>query len=410
MPHSDTVSFDTVKAAAASLAGIVNRTPLIGSKTLSRILGAEIWLKLENLQYTASFKERGAYVKLASLTEAQRKRGVIAMSAGNHAQGVAYQAKRLGIPATIVMPSNTPVTKVENTRLLGAHVILSGDTLEQARKSAEELRHSRDLTFVHPFDDPKIIAGQGTVALEMMEDRPDLEVLVVPIGGGGLIAGIATAAKALNSGIEIIGVETELYPCMYQGLRNLPYSGRGVSIAEGIAVQQPGELPLGIVRDKVDDVLLVSEQSIERAVTMMIEIEKMVVEGAGAAGLAAVLQHNNRFRGRRIGVVACGGNIDTRLLSQILMRALIRQGRMVRLRLEIPDQPGHLAKVTALLGQLEANIIEVHHQRFFYDIPAKATDVDVVLEVRNMDHAQQLVGTLIDHGYGARLLESSSKG
>ena len=410
MSYPNSVTLEDIRAAAASLSGIVNRTPLIESKTLSQILGAGIWLKLENLQYTASFKERGAYIRLASLTETERQRGVIAMSAGNHAQGVAYQAKRLGIPATIVMPSNTPVTKVENTRLLGADVILSGETLEEARKAAEARQRSHNLIFVHPFDDAGIIAGQGTVGLEMLEDQPGLEVLVVPVGGGGLIAGIATAAKALHPDIEVIGVETELYPCLYQGLRNLPYSGRGISIAEGIAVRQPGDLTLAIARDKVDDVVLVSEQSIEQAVTMMIEIEKMVVEGAGAAGLAAVLQHNDRFQGRRIGVVACGGNIDSRLLSQILMRALVRQGRMVRLRLEIPDQPGQLAKVTTLLGQLDANIIEVHHQRFFYDIPAKATEVDMVLEVRNTGHARQLVSTLTSHGYGARLLDNSSKG
>lgn len=403
------VTLSDIRTAAAKLDGIVAHTPTVRSQTLSAILGAEVYLKLENLQYTASFKERGAYIRLAGLSTAERRRGVIAMSAGNHAQGVAYNARRLGIPATIVMPATTPMTKVENTRVHGAEVVLAGDTLAEAMATARTLEAQRDLVFVHPFDDADIIAGQGTVALEMLVDVPDLDVLVVPVGGGGLISGMGIAAKALKSDIEVVGVESEMYPSLYQGLRGGSCHGSGVSIAEGIAVKEPGALTLELARAVVDAVLLVSETAIERAIQMLIEIEKTVVEGAGAAALAALLTHRERFSGRKVGLVASGGNIDSRLLAQVLMRGMAREGRLARLRIELPDLPGNLAKVTALLGAAEANILEVAHQRFFYDIPAKQTDVDIVIETRGPDHVRDVLDRLSAAGFAARQLSNTSR-
>ena len=315
-------------------------TPCLRSRTLSDITGAELWLKFENLQYTASFKERGALNRLAQLTPEQAAAGVIAMSAGNHAQGVAYHARRLGIPATIVMPRHTPFVKVENTRRFGARVLLEGEGVEEAALHAWEIAARDGLTFVHPFDDAAVIAGQGTLALEMLEAAPGLEVLVVPIGGGGLIGGMATAAKAVNPRIEIVGVEAALYPSVYRRLRGLPALAGGPTIAEGIAVKEPGNLTYPIIERLVSEVLLVEEAAIEAAVLQLLEIEKTVAEGAGAAGLAAVMSHPDRFRGRRVGLVLCGGNIDSRLLSAVILRGLVRTQRLVRLRVGVPDSPG----------------------------------------------------------------------
>ena len=403
-----TVSYHDIVRASGLLEGIVAKTPMVKSLTLSNICQAEVYLKLENQQYTASFKERGAYVKLASLTPEEREKGVIAVSAGNHAQGVAYNAKRLGIPATIVMPKNTPYTKVHHTRSHGAEVVLNGNVFAESLEAAGRIQKERGLTFVHPFDDPHIIAGQGTVGLEILNENTDIDTIVVPIGGGGLASGVATAIKSRRPDIDLIGVETKLYPCMYEGIRGEDFTGGGVTIAEGIAVKQPGGLTLEICKEKLDDVILVEESSIERSIQMLIEIEKSVVEGAGAAPLAALLDHPDRFKGKKVCLIVSGGNIDTRLLAQVLMRGMAREGRLVRVRIEIPDVPGALSTISALIGEEDANIIEVYHQRHFYDVPAKQTDVDMVLEVRDTQHGQNVIDRLIKEGFGGRLLGNTS--
>ncbi|MBL6953901.1 MAG: threonine ammonia-lyase [Alphaproteobacteria bacterium] len=398
------VSFEDIRQAQARMAGFVVRTPCAKSVTLSRITGAEIYLKFENLQFTGSFKDRGALIKLLQLNEAERAQGVIANSAGNHAQGVAYHAQRLGIPATIVMPVGTPNIKVRQTRDLGAEVILSGDTVDEAAISARRFCEERNLTFIHPYDDTAIIAGQGTVAIEMLEAAPDIDTLVVPIGGGGLIAGNAIAARAIKPDIEIIGVESQLYPSAYQVRHGLANDCGGQTIAEGIAVAQPGSLTLPIIDDLVSDILLLSEQDIERAIDLLITIEKTVTEGAGAAGLAALLAYPERFRGRVVGLILCGGNIDTRMLSSILMRGLIREGRITRMRVEISDRPGALAKVAQLVGEAGGNILEVQHQRNFPGVPAKLAELDLVLETRDRDHIAEISGVLSAAGYKVREL------
>jgi threonine dehydratase len=354
----------------------------------------KLFLKMENLQYTASFKERGALNKLASLTPAQRRRGVIAMSAGNHAQGVAYHAQRLGIPATIVMPRETPFVKVVHTRVLGARVVLEGGTLSEAATRARAIAATEDLVFVHPYDDIAVIAGQGTVALEMLTDVPDLDVLVVPVGGGGLIAGCVIAAKTLKPGIEVIGVQSALYPSMLSAIRGDPPGEGGSTIAEGIAVGEAGLLTREIVRDRVDALLTVDEAALEAAVHMCVEIEKTVAEGAGAAGLAAVFAHRERFRGRTVGVVVCGGNIDPRLLASVLMRGLVRQGRLVWLRLRIGDAPGSLARAADLIGETGGNIIDLSHQRLFHGVPIKMAELDLVVETRDPTHVRELLAAL----------------
>jgi threonine dehydratase len=360
------------------------------SRTLSQLTGAEVWLKFENLQFTASFKERGALNKLLVLDAAARKRGVIAMSAGNHAQGVAYHATRLGARAVIVMPRGTPNTKLHNTQVLGAEVVVEGDTLAEAARHAHEIEAREGLTFIHPYDDPAVVAGQGTVALEMLEQAPDLDTLVVPIGGGGLIAGMASAARALKPGIEVLGVESKNYSAMYQRLRGLPVSVGGDTIAEGLAVGEVGELPFSILQSFAMEVLLTDEETIEQAVVALIEIEKTVAEGAGAAGLAALLQHPARFAGRRVGIPVCGGNIDARMLASVLMRGLVRDGRLVRLRVTLPDTAGSLAKVAAMIGDAGGNIVEVQHQRVFGTASVKSPEVEFVLETRGRDHAAQI--------------------
>jgi threonine dehydratase len=396
---------EDIRAAARLIAGILPPTPCAVSRTLSQIVGAELILKFENLQFTASFKERGALVKLLSLSEAERARGVIAMSAGNHAQAVAYHARRLGIPATIVMPRTTPNVKVENTAAFGAQVVLQGKDLEEARRHAETLRAAHDFAFVHPYDDREIIRGQGTVALEMLQTAGELDALLVPIGGGGLIAGCAIAAKALHPRIELIGVQCARYPTMRQALEGTPIVAGGKTIAEGIAVKDPGKLTLPIIRAHVDDVLLVDEHALEEAVRLLLEIEKTVVEGAGAAGLAALLSHGGRFEGRRVGTILTGGNIDQLVLSSIIHRGLVRSGRLARLRVEIDDSPGALSEVTRCLAEADANIVEVLHQRAFTHVPLKSAEVQFVLQTRGLAHMQDVLAALARAGYSAHWLE-----
>ena len=398
-----TVSLEDIRAAAKRIAGAVERTPCLHSRTLSRLTGAEVWLKFENLQFTASFKERGALNRLLTMDQAARNRGVIAMSAGNHAQGVAHHATRLGARAVIVMPRGTPNTKVHSTQVLGAEVVLEGDTLADAARHAHELEARDGLTFIHPYDDPAIIAGQGTVALEMLEQAPELEVLVVPIGGGGLISGMAVAAKALKPGIEVYGVESQNYCAMHQRLNGLPVQVGGDTIAEGMAVRDVGELPVSILSSLAIEVLIVEEETIEESIVALIEIEKTVAEGAGAAGLAALLQHPARFAGKRVGIPICGGNIDSRLLSAVLMRGLVRDGKLVRLRVVMPDVAGSLAKVTTMIGEAGGNIIEVQHQRLFGTASIKSPEVEFVVETRNRGHTHELIAELQKKGVSAAL-------
>ncbi|WP_051328994.1 threonine ammonia-lyase [Geminicoccus roseus] len=402
-----TVTLADVQAAHRHIAGAVARPPCLPSRTLSEITGADVRLKFENFQYTASFKERGALNRLLQASPEERARGVIAMSAGNHAQGVAYHASRLGIPSVIVMPAFTPIVKVENTRKLGARVELFGESVEEAGSHARAIAADENLLFVHPFDDPAVIAGQGTIALEMLEDHPDLDVLVVPIGGGGLISGMATAAKAIRPGIEIVGVEAALYPTVWRLRRGLPIEAGGPTIAEGIAVKHPGALTLPIIEELVDDVVLVDEAALETAVLMLLEIEKTVVEGAGAAGLAALLANGDRFRGRKVGLTLCGGNIDSRLLSAVILRGLVRTERMVRFRVSLPDRPGSLTKVTGLIAKCGGNVVDVAHQRAFARISVMQTDVDVTIETRNAAHAAQIRNTLAAEGYAVRGLDEA---
>ena len=387
-------TIDDVKAAAARIAGAVERTPFLHSHTLSRLTGAEVWLKFENLQFTGSFKERGALNKLLSLREDERRRGVIAMSAGNHAQGVAYHAARLGVRAVIVMPRGTPNSKVANTQVHGAEVVLEGDTLADAARHARKLEARDALTFIHPYDDPAVIAGQGTVALEMLADMPELDALVVPVGGGGLIGGMAAAARAIKPRIRVYGVESQTYPAMYQRLAGLPVEVGGDTIAEGLAVREVGELTLALARELVDEVLLATEDTIEQAIVALIEIEKTVAEGAGAAGLAALLQHPQRFAGRRVGIPLTGGNIDTRVLAAVLMRGLVRDGRLARLRVSMPDVSGSLAKAAQMIGEAGGNIVEVQHQRLFGTASVRTPEVEFLIEARDRAHSEAIVAAL----------------
>jgi threonine dehydratase len=404
------VTYSDVVQAADAIRGAVIATRFESSRTLSALLNAEIWLKFENLQFTASYKERGALNKLLSLSDAERTNGVIAMSAGNHAQGVAYHAHRLGIPATIVMPAWTPTIKVENTRSHGAHVILEGQTLEEAYTFAVSYGAERGMTFVHPYNDPAIIAGQGTVALEMLAVAPELEILIVPIGGGGLISGMAVAAKAINPKIRVIGVEAQLYPSMLNAVKKSSLPVGGDTLAEGIAVTAPGSLTQQIIESLVDDILLVSEADLERAVSLLITIEKTVVEGAGAAGLAALIGANRLYKGKKIGLVLCGGNIDTRLLASVLTRELARDGRLSRLAIDIPDRPGQLARVAGIIGKAGANVVEVYHQRVFTDVPAKGTELHLVIETRDRSHLEQVVLELKTGGYLVIVKSSTGAG
>jgi threonine dehydratase len=377
-------------------------TPCLRSETLSRIAKADIWLKFENLQFTASFKERGALNTLLQLTPEERKRGVVAMSAGNHAQGVAYHAGRLGIPATIVMPAFTPNTKVTHTKGHGAKVVLHGNTLAEAAAEAHRLAAAEKLVFVHPYDDPRIIAGQGTIALEMLQDVPQLDTVVAPVGGGGMIAGCAVAARGLKPDLKVIGVETAGYSAMRQQMAGEPVTAGGDTIAEGIAVRDIGELPLKICRALLEKVVSVDEVTIERAIALLLEVEKTVVEGAGAVGLAALLAYPELFRGRKVGLVLSGGNIDTSLLASVLLRGLVRDGRIVQLRLMIGDAPGQLARVATIIGRMGGNIVEVRHQRLF-GVVAKATELDVTVETRDRAHVRELVAALEADGFKVHL-------
>jgi threonine dehydratase len=396
------ISLADVQEAALRIQGQVERTPMRRSRTLSEITGAHIWIKFENLQFTASFKERGALNKLLTLTQAERRAGVIAVSAGNHAQGVAYHAARLGIPATIVMPKGTPFVKVEYTAKHGARVVLEGENLAEAAQHALHLRARENLTFVHPYDDAAVMAGQGTIALEMLEEAPGLEMLVIPVGGGGLIGGNAVAAKALKPQIEIVGAETAMYPSMYAALKGEEPQVGGQTIAEGIAVKAAGALPLEVARALVEDVLLVEEQHLEQAISLFLNVEKTVAEGAGAAGLAAVLAHPQRFAGREVGLILCGGNIDPRLLASVLTRALVREHRMTHLRIGGDDRPGFLARITAIIAQVGGNIIEVRHDRLDLSLPAKSTDLDILVETRDRAHTREMVAALEAAGFPLR--------
>ncbi|CUJ61137.1 threonine ammonia-lyase [Achromobacter xylosoxidans] len=399
------IDIASIQTARENLRGQVLKTPFTLSRTLSDIFGAEIWLKFENLQFTASFKERGALNRMLTLSEDERRAGVIAVSAGNHAQGVAYHAQRMGVPAVIVMPRFTPTVKVANTRRFGAEVVLAGDTFDDAKAHGYELAKQRGLIMIHPYDDEAVIAGQGTVALEMLEDQPQLDTLVIAIGGGGLISGIATAAKALKPGIEIIGVQTERFPAMYAAVKGVSMPQGQYTIAEGIAVKSPGGLTQPIVSRLVDDIELVSEADIEHAIVVLLEIEKTVVEGAGAAGLAALLRAqeagSERFKGKRIGLVLTGGNIDPLMLGELIERGMVRAGRLARIRVDLRDLPGALAHATKLIADAQANITEVHHQRAFTSLPVRNVEVDFVLQTRGPEHIQEVIDILNAAGFAA---------
>ncbi len=393
------LTLDHVKAAAERIKGAVVRTPTMHSITLSKISGAEIWLKFENLQFTAAYKERGALNALLKLNEEQRARGVIAASAGNHSQGLSYHGTRLDVPVTIVMPRTTPVVKVMQTESVGGNVVLEGETFDEAYAHARQLEKEGGLTFVHPFDDPDVAAGAGTVALEMLEDTPQLDCIVTPIGGGGLMSGMSTVARALKPDMEIVGVEAALYPSMRNKIAQEGSPCGGDTLAEGIAVKEPGAFTSQIIAERVDEILLVDESALEHAVSLLLQIEKTVVEGAGAAGLAAVLANPDRFAGRKIGLVLCGGNIDSRLLANVLLRDLARAGRLARLRVTLQDRPGALYKVMGEFDAHNVNIIEIYHQRIFTNLPAKGLITDIECEARDADQLAALVQSMRDKGY-----------
>jgi threonine dehydratase len=397
------VTWDDVLAAEARIKGAVARTPSAHSRTLSNLLGCHVVVKFENLQFIASFKERGALNKLLQLDTGERDRGVVAMSAGNHAQAVAYHAHRLGIDATIVMPANTPFVKVQRTRELGARVVLAGTGLEEAQTEVERIIESEGRTYVHPYDDPAVIAGQGTCALELLTDHPELDALAIPVGGGGLLAGSAITARHLRSEIDLVGVQTERYAAMAGFFHGHDADCGGSTLAEGIAVPWPGKVTGPILKALVDDIVTVSEDDIERGINLLLEIEKVVAEGAGATGIAALLAHRERFAGKRVGVILSGGNIDPRLLASVIMRGLIREGRLSRLHIDLPDVPGTLGTLTTLMGQSGANIVEIHHQRLFVDVSAKAAHVELTIETLDHAHAGRVIAALREAGYDVTL-------
>ncbi|NBR31178.1 MAG: threonine ammonia-lyase [Sphingomonadaceae bacterium] len=399
------VTLADVRTAHDRIRDSIVRTPTLRSQTLSQLTGANVWLKFENLQFTAAYKERGALNRLLQLGDAALKAGVIAASAGNHAQGLAYHGKRLGVPVTIVMPKPTPIVKVMQTQSHDARVVLFGETYDQAYAHARELEKREHLTFVHPFDEPEIIAGQGTLAIEMLDDAPDIDCFVVPIGGGGLISGISTVARALKPEAQIIGVQAELFPSMYNVFKGTQLDCGGDTLAEGIAVKYPGDLTRRFVGAQVDDIQLVGERHLEQAVSLLLQIEKTVVEGAGAAGLAALLANPDRFRGRNVGIVLCGGNIDTRLLANVLLRDLARSGRLARVRLRLQDRPGALFGVFGIFAKLDANVLEIYHQRVFTNLPAKGLITDIECELRDSAHLEALLTALAEGGYDASLVE-----
>ena len=394
-----------VEAAAERIGDAVVRTPTSHSRTLSKIAGCDIWLKFENLQFTAAYKERGALNALLTMDETRRNRGVIAASAGNHSQGLSYHGTRLGVPVTIVMPKTTPMVKVMQTEAVGGKVLLEGETFDEAYATARSMEKQLGLTFVHPFDDPVVAAGQGTVALEMLADAPELDAIVVPIGGGGLISGMATVARATRPEMEVLGVQAALYPSMYGRMKHEAMACGGDTLAEGIAVKEPGEFTSKIIESLVDDILLVSEAELEKSVSLLLQIEKTVVEGAGAAGLAAVLAHPARFAGKKVGLVLCGGNIDTRLLANVLLRDLAREGRLARLRITLQDRPGALYKVMHEFDAHSVNILEIYHQRIFTDLPAKGLVTDIECEARDREQLDKLVAALRAKGYSVSQVE-----
>ncbi|MAU41684.1 MAG: threonine ammonia-lyase [Kordiimonas sp.] len=400
------VTMADVQRAADALRGALKPTPVTHSRVLSQMTGAEIYIKFENLMFTAAFKERGALNKLINLSPEQKKAGVIASSAGNHAQGVAYHANRLGIPATIVMPTNTPFVKVRQTEEFGATVVLQGEKFDETAVYAHELAAEKGYTLIHPFNDPDVIAGQGTVALEFLQDVPDLDVLVVPVGGGGLIAGMAVAAKATNPHIKVIGVQARRFPSLYRALHNEDFTPQGNTLAEGIAVKDIGAITLDICRELVDDVLLVSEDLLEQAVSLYLTIEKTVAEGAGAAPLAAVLNHPEMFKDKKVGLVLSGGNIDSRLLASLLMRGLVREGRITRIKVELQDIPGALSLVSGLIGERGGNIIDVSHHRLFTELPAKETYSNITLETRDRNHLQDILSALRSAGFVVHITQN----
>ena len=402
---TDLLTLDDVRAAAARIEGAVVRTPMQRSQTLSEITGADIWLKFENHQFTAAYKERGALNALLHLSDEQKARGVIAASAGNHSQGLSYHGRRLGVPVTIVMPQTTPSVKVMQTESVGGQVVLHGETFDEAYAHARELEQERGLTFVHPFDDPLVAAGQGTVALEMLAEKDDFDCLVVPIGGGGLMSGMATVAKAMKPEIEMVGVQAELFPSMYSAVTGDERPCGGDTLAEGIAVKAPGQFTRQIIAELVDEVLLVKEPKLEHSVSLLLQIEKTVVEGAGAAGLAAVLSNPEKFAGKTIGLVLCGGNIDTRLLANVLLRDLARSGRLARLQIVLQDRPGALFRVMIEFHAHNVNIIEIYHQRIFTTLPAKGLTAEIECEARDGEQIDRLVDNLRAKGYSVELAE-----
>jgi len=404
------VTLADIRAAERVIATNVLRTPTLASPRLSALTGARICVKYENLQATGSFKERGAINKLVSLTDAEKRRGVVAMSAGNHAQAVAYHANRLGIASTIVMPEPTPFVKIAATEAYGARVVLHGETVADAERHAREFVANEGLILVHPYDDAMVIAGQGTIAIEMLEDDPALDMLVVPIGGGGLISGIATAAKAIKPSIEVLGVEATLFPSMWNAIKGETRPCEGSTIAEGIAVKNVGQLTEPIIRKLVADIILADEGHLERAVNAFLTLQKTMAEGAGAAGLAAVLASPERFRGKRVGLVVCGGNIDPRVAASIMVRELERDDRIVSYRISIQDRPGTLGTISTLLGRLGANILEVHHRRLFLDMPARGARLDVTVETRDRTHAEAIERALADKGYTVERIDTGAGG
>lgn len=399
-----TVTLEDIQQAGKNIQGHVENTPLVHSRTLSQLSGAEVYLKFENLQFTASFKERGALNKLLSLNKNQRESGIIAMSAGNHAQAVAYHAQRLGIPAVIVMPRFTPNVKVEHTRAFGAEVILHGDSFDEAASFGMQLAEERNLLLVHPYDDEKIIAGQGTIAIEIFKANPDLDVLIIPVGGGGLISGNAIAAKTLNPGIKIIGVEAERYPAMKSALDNISAEFGTSTIAEGIAVKKPGKHTLPVIKELVDDIILVDEDSIEQAVLLLLEVEKTLAEGAGAVGLAALMKYKDEFARHKVGIVISGGNIDMPVLETIIQRGMVRSGRMTRIRVDLRDVPGTLASATQCIEDSGANIIHVHHHRTFTEQPLQMVEVEFILQTRGKDHVGDILKSLEAQKFRVRAL------
>ena len=399
------LSAESIAAAAERLRGHVVETPCLASRTLSQLAGCAVFLKFENLQFTASFKERGALNKLAQLDAGERKQGVLAVSAGNHAQGVAYHAERLGIPATIVMPRYASSVKVERTRGFGAEVVLEGDTFDDARTFGLRVASERGLVLVHPYDDLAVVAGQGTIGVEMLSQQPALDTLLVPVGGGGLISGVATAARAIRPDIRIVGVQSERFPSIWCALHGETRECAQSTIADGIGVKRPGDLTLPLIRERVDDMLLVAEDDIEHAILMLLEIEKTVVEGAGAAGLAALLAHRDRFAGRQVGLILSGGNIEPLVLAEIIERGMARSGRLARLRFDIRDIPGALAEVARLLGEQGVNIEEVQHQRAFTTLPVERVQIDAVVHTRDLAHVDEVIAAMRARGYPAERVD-----